>query len=555
MTTTLPNAPARTEAAQVVRRSPAGGWWRLYRHHLRLLRGGAIAWIAALTGVSLGVAATFEDRYDTADELAALAEMEGIPAFEALVGRYVEIATVEGLVLSRWGLFAVLVAVWAVVSTARLTRGAEEAGHIEPLRAGAVTPRGVLAATLAALLTVHLVFAAVIGASHSAVGMDTATSWALGAAIGLLAAAFAGVAALASQLVATRRRAVGIAGAVLGLALFVRVVAAAEATPAWLWWATPLGWIGYLHEVDQTQLTVVGLLTLLAGALVAAALAAARRDLHAGLVGGAEAPVLRSPGVRRAPGVRSQLGLAVRLTAAPVRTWGAAVAVFALAFGLLARDFSDAIADMPTTLAVVAELGWVGLDTPEGVVGWVFLLLALVLAVFAAGQAAAIREEEATWRIEHLLARRVGRVRWLATRVGVAAGAVAMLALVGGVAAWLGTVLVGSPIAFAGGVLAGVNVVPVAWLALGVGAAVLGSAPRLTAPMTYALVVAAFLLDFVGGYLDVPDAVLELSPFRYFAAVPAADLAAGPALVMVALAVAGVLLGLAVFSRRDLQEA
>ena len=31
---------------------------------------------------------------------------------------------------------------------------------------------------------------------------------------------------------------------------------------------------------------------------------------------------------------------------------------------------------------------------------------------------------------------------------------------------------------------------------------------------------AAYLLDFVGGMLNLPEAVLDLSPFRHVAAVP-----------------------------------
>jgi ABC-2 type transport system permease protein len=107
------------------------------------------------------------------------------------------------------------------------------------------------------------------------------------------------------------------------------------------------------------------------------------------------------------------------------------------------------------------------------------------------------------------------------------------------VLAWVGTALVGTPIAFADGLLAGINLIPIAWLALGVGVAVVGLAPRRTAPITYTLVIAAYLLDFVGGMLELPEAVLDLSPFRHLAAVPAADMNLGAAAVMLAVAVVG----------------
>ena len=531
--------------------SPAAVWWRTYLHHLRLLRNGAIAWIAGLAGIGWGVAATFEMRHGSPEELAALRDMVGIPAFEALMGRYVRPDTVEGLVLSRWGWFAILAVVWGMLAAAKLFRGAEEAGHLEPLRAGAIGTRGLVTSGLAALYTTHVVFAVAIGVGHTAGGMDAATSWATGGAMALLTAAFATGVALTSQLVAMRRRAVGIVGLALGVALGVRVVAAASATPEWMWWTTPFGWIGFLHEVDQARGWVLFALGLLLAAVLAATLATTRRDLHAGLLGGAEEA--SSP---RARPVRNQLALAVRLTAGPARTWGLILGAMVLVFGLLARDFAEAAADLATTLAVVeASLGWSGLDTAAGIVAWSFLFAVLLLAVFAAGQAAAIREEEATWRIEHLLVRPVSRVRWLLIRIAVAAAAVVVIALIAGVVAWAATSVVGTPVTLAEASAAAVNIVPVGLLALGFGIAVFGLAPRLTAPLSYGLVIGAFLLDFVGGLLELPEAVLDLSPFRHLAAVPAVDMNLGAAVVMLAVAVTGVVAGTVAFRRRDLQEA
>jgi putative exporter of polyketide antibiotics len=77
-------------------------------------------------------------------------------------------------------------------------------------------------------------------------------------------------------------------------------------------------------------------------------------------------------------------------------------------FGLLARDFSEAVADLETMAELTDALGYPGMDTPEGIIGFAFSWVGVVLAVFAAGQATAIREEEATWRIEHLLVRPLG---------------------------------------------------------------------------------------------------------------------------------------------------
>jgi ABC-2 type transport system permease protein len=526
-------------------------WWRTYVHHLRLLRNGAIAWIAGLAGITWGVAATFDLRHGSEEELQALSEMVGVPAFEALAGRYVAPHTVEGLTLSRWGMFGILAAVWGMLAAVKLLRGAEEAGHVEPLRAGAIGPRGLLASALAALFTTHLVFMVAIGLGHTAGGMDPATAWAAGGAIALLTSCFATGAALSSQLAASRRGAVGAVGTALGIALGLRVLAAGSTIPDWVWWTTPFGWIGFLHEVDQARGRVFLGFGLLLALLLVATFVTARRDLHAGRLGGEVDTPRRSP--RRVGG---QLGLAVRLTAAPARTWGLIVGIVGAVFGLLSRDFAEAAAALPATIAVVEQMGIVGLDTPAGIVAWTFsMFVALLVAVFVAGQLAAIREEEATWRIEHLLARPVGRLRWLVTRMLIVAVAAVAIAVVGGLVSWIATVVVDVPITFVDGLLAGLNVVPVGLLVLGVGVGLFGLMPRLAAQLTYGLVVGAFALDFVGSLLDLPAWALELSPFRHLASVPAVDIDLGAALVMLIGGVVTATFGVLAFRRRDLQEA
>jgi ABC-2 type transport system permease protein len=549
---TVALTPIRAGQATVEPRSPAAVWWRTYRHHLQLLRNAAIAWIVGLAGIGWGVAATFDVRHGSEEELAALAATEGIPAFEALVGRYVEPATVEGLTLSRWGWFGILAAVWGMLAGARLLRGEEEAGHLEPLRAGAISPRGFLAGALAALYTTHLVFLVAIGVGHTAGGIDAATAWATGGAIALLTACFATASALASQLVATRRRVVGVVATALGVSLGIRVLAAGSATPDWLWWATPFGWIGFLHEVDEARRWVFLAFGVLLSGLVVATFATARRGLHAGALStGAD----EAPARPRRP-VGGQLGLAVRFTSAPMRTWGLTVGLVALAFGLLARDFAEVAAELPATIAVAEQMGIVGLDTPAGIVAWTLsLFVGLLVAVFVAGQVAAVREEEATWRLEHLLVRPVGRSRWLVTRVLTVAVAATLIAAVGGVLAWVGTVLTDVPITGVDGLLAGLNVVPVALLVLGFGIGLYGLVPRLVVPLTYGLVVGGFVLDFVGGLLELPEPVLALSPFRHLASVPAEEMNLAAALVMLAVGVLAAVIGTMAFRRRDLEEA
>jgi len=524
-------------------------WLCAYAHHLRLLRSSAIVWIVVLAGVGAGVVHTFEDRVGTEAERRALESMEGVPVFQVLSGRYVQVGTVEGFTLSRWGMFALGVAAWGMTAGVGLFRGAEDSGHVEPLRAGLVTPRALFVAGVAAMLSTHAVFAVAIGLGHTKAGMDAATAWALAVSMGLLAASFALVGALASQLAASRSKALALTAGVFALALGLRFAAAASGTPEWCWWTTPFGWVGYLHTVDGARTQVLLAFVALVGLLCVPALWLARRDLHAGVIAGeARTRPRTSP-------PRDHVGLVCHLAAGPTLAWSAAGASLAFIFGLLVSDFLAAIADLPTSVALLQQLGWLGLDTPEGMLAMLFIFPTLLLALFAASLVAAIRDEEASWRIEHLLVRPLSRARWLLTRALAAALAITFLALCSAFAAWLGAFVSGTILAAGDAVLMALNIMPLGLLFLGIGVGLIGVAPRLTAATSFGLVVAAFLLDFIGALLRLPEVLLDLSPFGHLAAVPAEPIAQGPALVMLLIGAGAAALGILVFRYRDLQAA
>jgi ABC-2 type transport system permease protein len=541
----------RPRDARVWDRTAAQVWLVTFLHHLRLLRTGAIAWTVGLGLTGVGVIATWEEAYPTQEARDRMQEtVGGVPAFEALFGRTVELGTVEGFLLWRWGGVVVLMAaVWGSHSALKLRRGAEDAGHLELLRAGAISPRGLAAAALTAVGTTQVALAVVVGASHQLAGMDARTAWLYGVALAATAMTFAGVATLASELVDGRRRAGAIAWVVLGAAVGVRIVAASPGTAAWVWWASPIGWTSFLHASDGRGGTVLAAFAATITLLMAATVSLARRDLSSGWLARRQ----RDRGT--APAIRSVAAVSLRTAIGPTLAWAFGVGAGAFVFGLLADDFAAVVVDLPELQQLLAQLGFVGMDTPAGVVAMALGMLVVAVALQASTMAASIREEEASWRIEALLVRPVGRVRWLLTQVTVAAGAITVVALAAGAAAWAGTSVGGGELAAGDALASGVNLVPIGWLFLGIGVVVLGVAPRLTGPLAIGAVLVLSTLDLVGALLELPEWVVELSPFRHLAPVPAVGIALVPASIMVAVGAVGVVVGLGAFRRRDLRAA
>ena len=202
--------------------------------------------------------------------------------------------------------------------------------------------------------------------------------------------------------------------------------------------------------------------------------------------------------------------------------------------------------------ATAREAGCERTDTPAGFLGFAFLFFVLAISLFGPFQLSAVREEEAEQRLETLLAEPVGRRRWLAGRVGLAAAGGAVLALVAGALAWLGAVSAGADVSFARLLEAGANCLPVALLFLGLGALAYALVPRAGVAIAYGLVAVAFLWETIGGLLEAPSWLLDISPFHQVALVPAEPFATTPAAVMLLLGLAATVAATAAFRRRDL---
>ena len=481
------------------------------------------------------------DRFAAAfGENVALRLFYGLPHDLATVAGYVEFRVV--------GILTVVLAAWAVFAAVRALRGEEDAGRFELVLAGPLRRGEATAAVLVALgvecVALWGATALALIATGTAFGdISLGRSLMLGVAIAAPAVLFAAVGALVCQIAPTHRGAQALGGALVAVCLLLRIVADLVDGARDLRWATPLGWAGELRPVTGSRPEV---LLLFAGATVAAAWAtiavARRRDVATGLLGGGGAP--RSHGRL----LHSPLQAAIRGEAPTLLTWVAGAGLFAGLIGGFSKNIAEEArkADLHSTLGT-------DYTTPGGYLALTFVFFALVVALFAASHLNGIRDEEGSGRLETLLALPVGRTRWLAGRVGIAAVASVALALLTGILAWAGAATQDAGVGLASLAGAGANCIPAALLFLGLGTLLFAVAPRQSAGAAMALVGATFLWELVGAVVGAPSWALALSPFHHVAAVPVARFDTTGAAVMLALAAASTAAGLAAFARRDLQ--
>jgi ABC-2 type transport system permease protein len=374
-----------------------------------------------------------------------------------------------------------------------------------------------------------------------AAGQPAAGSIALGASLAAVGLLFAGVAAVAVQVSQGTAGAYGLVGAVLGASYALR--AAGDVGNGTLSWLSPIGWTQAIRPFAGERWWPLALLLGVAAALVGVAFVlVGRRDDGAGLLVPRPGPATAAPALAR------PLGLALRLQRGSLIAWASGLFLGGLSIGLTAQDADSFLGDSKEVDELFAQTAGSLVDNYLAVS---LLSMALVGTGFAIQAVLRMRAEEASGRLEPLLATALSRPRWVAGYVGVAAGGTLLILGASGLGAGIADaansgdlarvpVLVGSSLALA----------PALWVLIGVTVALFGLLPR-AAPAAWGTLGACYLMAFLGPLLSLPDWVLDLSPFTHVPLLPAADFTVAPLLALTAVAAVFTAAGLIGFGRRD----
>jgi ABC-2 type transport system permease protein len=523
------------------------GMGTLLRLGLRRERLSLAIWVCA---ISLTVAASFPALAalypDAASRQAIAGGIAATPAFAVITGP-VESTTLGGLTAWRYGVLGgMAVALMAMFTVIRRTRAEEEAGRAELVASGSVGRLAALGAalTLAAAASVAVGILSALGGLAG--GQPLSGSVLLGASLAGPGLVVAAAAAIAAQLVESSRAALGLAGAALAAMFALRAVGDMISGAGFASWLSPLGWGQKLGAYGANRWPVL-LLFAAATALGVwgAALLCLRRDIGLGWWAA-------RPGRARAPRLRSPLALAWRLHRGTLTGWSLGFVVLGAMTGGMVTDTDKLLAGNERIIEILREIGGTGVlaDVLLATMGTVGGLLAAAYGIAAVGRVAA---EESTGRAEPVLATAVSRQRYL--------GAHLVFALAGSAWLLLGGVVTGLIYAAAAGEfsgpfgdgLASVAVqYPATAVLIALSVALTGAVPRWTA-LAWAALGVSLLLGQLGPLLQLPRAVMDLSPFTHIPLLPAAEVAWLPLTVLTLLAAVLIIVGIAGFRRRDVE--
>jgi ABC-2 type transport system permease protein len=512
----------------------------------REVRTGAIVLVVAVPAMFWAVLASASaiDLVGTA----GLGALAANPAVRALYGQPFDLSTRGGFAVWRAGeLMVAISALWGMLAATRILRAEEDAGRYDLLLVGPVRRLRVLGVHVMVLGIVVLLLGATVAVTFLAESQAVAGSLVVALGIGLVTTTFIGVGALVAQLYAPRRHAAGVGGLVLGTAFLVRVLADGSDGARWLRWLTPFGWFEELRAFTGDRVVALVPLVLAPVVLFGATVALERRrDVGSGLVRDDEVRTDRS-----------------RLLAGPVRFawwerrgsalgWTLGIAVYGLVIGAITVAFTDFLASDPMFRRLAAQFGYRDLASAGGFVGSMDVFIAVLVALFAVSSVHVLWDDENDGRLDLVFAGPMRRIRWMGAQCMVIIAVTVVLVTTAGVASWVGLALGGGSLSFGDNLLAALN--PLSTVALFFGLAVLvhGVHPQGGVAIAGGAVLASYVISFLGPALEAPDWVLDLSPFRHLAVVPAEPVAWLPTLVMIALGASFAAGGALAYVRRDL---
>ncbi|MGV9344391.1 ABC transporter permease [Streptomyces spiralis] len=515
------------------------GTGTLLRFALRRDRVMIPVWIAVNALMVLSMPNTLKGLYGTAAERADLVrQMETNASFRALIGPVFD-TSIGALTAWRVGVFAAaLAAVTSLLVVVRHTRDEEESGRQELVASGMVGRRASLTAALLAAAVANAVLALLVTAGLAGQGGSGALSFGLGlAGAGMV---FATMAAIVAQLTESARLARGLTAAVLGAAFVLRAAgdSATDDGSSVLTWLSPLGWVENQRSFAGERWWV--LLLFAAATAVQGVLAyalAGRRD-----VGMSFLPTRPGPAAGR---LGTAAALAWRLQRGGVLGWSIGFFVAGIVYGGLTDGAADLVRDNDSAREIFQRMGGRSGLTDAFLASMVGML-GLIAALYVVASVLRLYGEESSGRAEPLLANAVGRLRWAAGHLAIAFGGSVWIMLLAGLGFAVGY---GKQI---GPILGACLVqVPAIWVIGGIAVLLYGVLPR-GATAAWGVAGAVLLLGWVGPALNVPQPVLDISPFGHLPKLPGAEMAWGPVAVLTVIAVALVTAGLAGLRRRDM---
>lgn len=500
--------------------------------------------------ITVLVAQAFVELYPTAEDRQVMAETLLNPAMVAMVGPAYGIGnyTIGAMFAHEMLLFsAITFALVSIIFVVRHTRRDEEDGRVEMIRALPTGRLSTLTAAVSVVSGVNLVIAILTGFSLYVLNiksMGLEGSLLYGAALGATGIFFTALTAVFVQLSESSRSVIGYALTGLGIAYLIRAVG--DVGDTLLSWFSPLGWVlgaeVYVNNYWWPIFLTIGaamLLTILALYLTSI------RDVGAGFIAA-------KPGRAYAS---SLLGnpffLFIRLQRTSLIAWAIGMFILGVSYGSVFGDLESFFSENELLQEMLAAVE--GFSLVDQFLPMIMSVMAMIGTIPAIMVMNKVIGEEKKNRIDHLLSRAVSRLSIVGSSViisGLTSFIMISLAVIG---LWSsGSISMDDELAFSTFYRAGIVYFPATLIMTGLATCLVGILPRLTS-LIWGYLIYSFIVVYFGSLMDIPNWMINLSPFGHVPQVPVEDINILTISLLILVAMLLTVIGFFGYRKRDIE--
>jgi ABC-2 type transport system permease protein len=232
--------------------------------------------------------------------------------------------------------------------------------------------------------------------------------------------------------------------------------------------------------------------------------------------------------------------------------WGMGAALFATLFTAITPSIRGGFEDLPEAREAAERLEF-DVTSDVGILGaLLFLVLPLLLSLFAATLTTGMAGQEQAGRLELELTYPVRRRFYFLQRTAAALVAVALTGLLAALAFLTTAFLLDLEFRWARAISAALLLLLPPWIVVTFGYAVAGWRPRIATGAVATALAASFFFDLLAPALDLPGPVRKLSIFQLYGEPLIEGVRWGDVTVMLALIVVFLAAGAVTFGRRDI---
>ena len=224
--------------------------------------------------------------------------------------------------------------------------------------------------------------------------------------------------------------------------------------------------------------------------------------------------------------------------------WSLGFLAVGVVFGGMVEGAADIVGDNEQAKQIFERMGGQSALT-DAFLATMVGLFGMIAALYVVGSVLRLHGEETSQRAEPLLANALGRLRWAAGHLVIAFGGAALI---------MSLAAVGLYVSYGrdfGAILgAALAQLPAIWLLGGLAVLLWGAVPK-AAAAAWGAAGLALVLGWIGPALNLPQAVLDVSPFGHLPKLPGPTMEWTPLVVLTAIAVALTAAGLWRLRHRD----